>query len=99
MQIWYGIHVSINLKNKANTDYFNKLYQFSVADKEVEADNIRKNTSEQVVMIQGKLEDEIRKRADVIKQKKKTESQIQDLESQIVGQNKYLADLNKELIL
>ena len=50
-------------------------------------------------MIQGKLEDEIRKRADVIKQKKKTESQIQDLESQIVGQNKYLADLNKELIL
>ena len=71
---------------------------FSVADKEVEADNIRKNTSEQVVMIQGKLEDEIRKRADVIKQKKKTESQIQDLESQIVSQNKYLADLNKERI-
>lgn len=71
---------------------------FSVADKEVEADNIRKNTSEQVIMIQGKLEDEIRKRADVIKQKKKTESQIQDLESQIVSQNKYLADLNKEQI-
>lgn len=46
-------------------------------------------------MIQGKLEDEIRKRADVIKQKKKTESQIQDLEAQIVSQNKYLADLNK----
>ena len=71
---------------------------FSVADKEVEADSIRKNTSEQVVMIQGKLEDEIRKRADVIKQKKKTESQIQDLEAQIVSQNKYLADLNKEWI-
>ena len=49
-------------------------------------------------MIQGKLEDEIRKRADVIKQKKKTESQIQDLEAQIVSQNKYLADLNKEWI-
>merc|ERR1711990_268976 len=66
-----------------------------VNEKETEAENIRKNTSATVVSIQQKLEAEIRVRSELVKSKKKTESQISDLESQISSQTKHLADLNK----
>ena len=65
------------------------------SEKETEAENIRKNTSATVVAIQQKLENEIRVRSELVKSKKKTESQISDLESQISSQTKHLADLNK----
>ena len=58
------------------------------SEKETEAENIRKNTSATVVAIQQKLEAEIRVRSELVKSKKKTESQISDLESQISSQTK-----------
>ena len=71
-----------------------------VDEKDVEADTIRKSAHHNVVKIQEKLEEEIRTRADIAKQKKKVEMSLADLESGITNNNKQLSDLgkhNKEL--
>jgi len=71
-----------------------------IDQKEVEADTCRKTAHAQVILIQAKLEEEIRTRSDVVKQRKKTESTINDLEQSIAAQQKSLTEFakhNKEL--
>ena len=66
-----------------------------VDEKDNEADTIRKSAHHNVVKIQEKLEEEIRTRADIAKQKKKVEMSLADLESGITNNNKQFADLSK----
>lgn len=66
-----------------------------IDQKEVEADTCRKSAHAQVITIQAKLEEEIRTRSDVFKQRKKTESVINDLEQNIAGQQKSLIEFSK----
>ena len=68
-----------------------------LADKDEEMESNRKNLARQVEALQESVEQEMRSKNDLMKQKKRVEAELNELRSHLEGSGKEVSDLAKTL--
>merc|ERR1712158_355262 len=87
------------LRLQVETTQMKQDFERRLAEKEEEIDNTRRNGSRALESMQSTLDSESKARAEAVRQKKKLESDFNDLEIQLGHSNRQATDASKSVKL